>query len=246
MFIAGLVKMRPAPKTATAAPLEKTRSRRAKAVTARQALQLTGETNYYDFLIYSVFRPAEQTGKVVAFTAASAGAGTSFVVDGVGDELSVYEDKKTLIVDAKKLQTATKTELENWLRQRTTTDTNLFRLRADKENIKTVKALAPRSKNHKKTLTKRAELVSPEGNLKLLRTHFDYILVDCQPVKASSEMMTLAKLVDGVIIVTAAGDTRRDEIERSQQVVEMAEGQILGLVLNKRDYPVPDWLYNKI
>lgn len=246
MFIAGLVKMRPAPKTTAAAPLAKTRSRRAKAATTRQALQLAGETNYYDYLICSVFRPTEQTGKVVAFTAASAGAGTSFVVDGVGDELACYEDKKTLIIDAQKLQTLSKTELENWLRQRAATATNLFRLRADKEDPNAVKALVPLSKTQKKALAKRTRVVSPEGNLKLLRTHFDYILVDCQPANASSETMTLAKLVDGVIIVTAAGDTRRDEIERSQQVVEMAEGQILGLVLNKRNYPVPSWLYNRI
>ena len=46
--------------------------------------------------------------------------------------------------------------------------------------------------------------------------------------------------MDGVVIVAAAGQTRRDEIRRAGRVVEMAQGKVLGYVLNKRKYPVPN------
>lgn len=248
MFIAGLVKMLPVARTATPGQ-EIIRPAREAARSAPAAGYLADEANCYDQLIHSVFRPADQkqqTGKVIAFTSASAGAGTSFVLQEIGDELACYDDKKTLIIEAKKLQTCAKAELEKWLKLRAITDANLSFLKAEDEQTKHGKSPAALSKSQKKALARRNRAASPADNLKLLSSHFDYILVDCQPAKASNEMLLLAKLVDGVVIVAAAGQTRRDEIQRSQQVIEVSEGKVLGFVLNKRRYPVPDWLYRKI
>jgi Mrp family chromosome partitioning ATPase len=57
---------------------------------------------------------------------------------------------------------------------------------------------------------------------------------------------TLASLIDGVAIVVAAGQTRRDQIRRAQNVIEQAGGNFLGFVLNQRSYPVPNWLYHRL
>ena len=243
MFIAGLVKMLPASKTT-----ESTGAATALARIARKTFQIPDETNCYDYLIHSIFRPEdqnEQAGKVIAFTGASAGAGTSSVLKEIGDELACYEARRTLIVEAKKLQTATKVELEAWLRSVAAKDTNISSLKAEEDN-RLKKVPAALSKTQRRVLAKRSRAISPEDNLRLLRAHFDYVMVDCQPAKSSSEVIVLTKLVDGVVIVAEAGRTRRDEIQRSQQVVEIAEGKILGFVLNKREYPVPGWLYNII
>ena len=50
-------------------------------------------------------------------------------------------------------------------------------------------------------------------------------------------------MVDGVILVVEADRTKRDQIQRAQQTIEMANGKLLGLVLNKRRYVVPKWIY---
>jgi len=40
--------------------------------------------------------------------------------------------------------------------------------------------------------------------------------------------------------------TRRDQILRARQTIEMAGGKLLALVLNKRRHLVPEWLYRML
>lgn len=241
MFIAGLVKMLPVPRTTTWA--------REAARPAPAANSTTEETNCYDQLIHSLFRPAEQCeqeSKVVAFTSASAGAGTSFVLREIAEELACYADKRVLVIEAQKLQSCAKAELEKWLRLCAATGGNLSFFSAENERNGNGKFPAALSKAQKKAMARRSKAISLEENLRLLSKHFDYVLVDCPSIKDSSEPVLLARLVQGVVIVAAAGQTRREDIQRSQRVIEIAEGKVLGFVLNKRKYPIPNWLYRRI
>jgi Mrp family chromosome partitioning ATPase len=79
-----------------------------------------------------------------------------------------------------------------------------------------------------------------------LRVAFDNILIDCRSLRSSSEAAVLSSSVDGVAIVVQAGQTRRDEILNAQRTIENAGGKFLGFVLNKRRYPVPEWLYKRL
>jgi hypothetical protein len=84
------------------------------------------------------------------------------------------------------------------------------------------------------------------GAVDALRVSFDNILVDCGSVKDSTDAALLGSSVDGVVIVVDAGQSRRDEILNSQRMIETAGGKFLGFVLNKRRYPVPEWLYRRL
>ena len=79
-----------------------------------------------------------------------------------------------------------------------------------------------------------------------LRVSFDNILIDCRSLKDSTDAAMLASMVDGVVIVVDAGDSRRDEIVNAQRMIETAGGKFLGFVLNQRRYPVPEWLYRRL
>jgi hypothetical protein len=79
-----------------------------------------------------------------------------------------------------------------------------------------------------------------------LRVAFDNILIDCRSLRGSSEAAMLSPSVDGVAVVVAAGQTRREEILNAQRTIESAGGKFLGFVLNKRRYPVPEWLYRRL
>jgi hypothetical protein len=79
-----------------------------------------------------------------------------------------------------------------------------------------------------------------------LRVAFDNILIDCRSLRVSSEAAVLSGSVDGVAVVVEAGQTRRDEILNAQRTIENAGGKFLGFVLNKRRYPVPEWLYRRL
>ena len=84
------------------------------------------------------------------------------------------------------------------------------------------------------------------GAVDALRVSFDNILIDCGSLKDSTDAAMLGSSVDGVVIVVNAGESRRDEILNSQRMIETAGGNFLGFVLNKRRYPVPEWLYKRL
>src|SRR6185369_1581496 len=79
-----------------------------------------------------------------------------------------------------------------------------------------------------------------------LRVTFDNILIDCRSLRNASEAAVLASSVDGVVVVVEAGQSRREEITNAQRTIEQAGGKFLGFVLNKRRYPVPEWLYKRL
>jgi Mrp family chromosome partitioning ATPase len=76
----------------------------------------------------------------------------------------------------------------------------------------------------------------------LLRSEFDYTIIDCPSLKASGDLLSVAPFVDGVILVVEANRTRRDEPRQAEQSIAAAGGTILGCILNKRTYELPDWL----
>jgi Mrp family chromosome partitioning ATPase len=81
------------------------------------------------------------------------------------------------------------------------------------------------------------------ARLKRLRAEFDCVLIDCSPLETSSDVSRVASLVDGVVIMLEAGRTRKAQVERAVSSITSAGGRCLGLVLNKREYPIPRWLY---
>ena len=76
----------------------------------------------------------------------------------------------------------------------------------------------------------------------LLRSEFDYSVIDCPPLSVSGDLLSIAPFVDGVLLVVEANRTRRDEPRQAMQNIEAAGGTLLGFVLNKRTYEIPKWL----
>lgn len=76
-----------------------------------------------------------------------------------------------------------------------------------------------------------------------LRRQFSCTLLDCGFVESNPGIINLASRCDGVVIVAEAGRSSHRQIRRAVQVVQLAHGKVLGIVLNKRKYPIPSWLY---
>jgi len=79
-----------------------------------------------------------------------------------------------------------------------------------------------------------------------MRKAFDYVVIDCPAIQESGEALVLAPVVDGVILVVEADKTRKDQIQRAEKSIEFARGKIIGHILNKRAYVVPDWVYRRL
>ncbi len=61
----------------------------------------------------------------------------------------------------------------------------------------------------------------------------DICIIDSAPLLAVSDTLGLVDRVDGVVMVTALGQTRRGAIRRARQALEPAEINWLGVVINK-------------
>ncbi|NUO82087.1 CpsD/CapB family tyrosine-protein kinase [candidate division KSB1 bacterium] len=82
--------------------------------------------------------------------------------------------------------------------------------------------------------------------LRELKTQFEFIFLDLPPLLRGIEAAELSKLCDGVILIVQAHKTKREAVLAAQRVLEKAEVDVLGCVLNQRRFFVPDWLYQRL
>jgi protein-tyrosine kinase len=82
--------------------------------------------------------------------------------------------------------------------------------------------------------------------LKKLRERFELIVVDSQPATTSSDGLSISSKVDGVILVVEAEKTRWPVAETAKERIQRNGGNILGVVLNKRRYYIPEWIYRRL
>ena len=76
-----------------------------------------------------------------------------------------------------------------------------------------------------------------------LRDRYDCVLLDCGGLDSSVDLLRLAPAADGIVLVVEAGRAGKEQINRAAQMITEAQGTLLGFVLNKRRYPIPNWLY---
>jgi len=79
-----------------------------------------------------------------------------------------------------------------------------------------------------------------------LREEFDYVLVDSPPLSTFSDGVVLGRLSDGVVLVLEANSTRREAAMRVAEDLRAGQVRVLGAVLNKRTFPIPDSLYRRL
>jgi Mrp family chromosome partitioning ATPase len=79
-----------------------------------------------------------------------------------------------------------------------------------------------------------------------MRESFDYLILDAPPVTIFSETQVISSKVDGVILILESGKTRRQVAQKAKKEIEAAGGNFLGVVLNKRKFYIPKWLYKRL
>jgi Mrp family chromosome partitioning ATPase len=92
-------------------------------------------------------------------------------------------------------------------------------------------------------------LLESEGLKKCLadlRDRYDMVLLDPPSAAETSEAIALAPLIDGVVLVVHAENTRWQVAAQLQDRIEMQGGRTLGCVLNKRCFHIPDFIYKRL
>jgi MinD-like ATPase involved in chromosome partitioning or flagellar assembly len=199
---------------------------------------------FYLELIRTVFQAVDGQGKlrnrVVAFTSATRGEGVSYVVNVMAKELAAQTQRRVLLANSETLGAlclADPRHISNHCEE--TEIDNLLSL-SGAESASPVMAGYGRASDWDSSSEYRKACVDA------LRWNFDYILIDCPSPSVSSDLTTLAPVIDGVAVVVKAAQTRRRQVQHCQEMIESAGGNFLGFVLNQRQYPVPGWLYRRL
>jgi protein-tyrosine kinase len=79
-----------------------------------------------------------------------------------------------------------------------------------------------------------------------LCSEFDHVLLDVPSLGTHPDSVLLARLADGVVLVVEAGVTRRERAVKCKKMLDETGVKVLGAILNKRDFPIPDFVYRKL
>jgi capsular exopolysaccharide synthesis family protein len=77
-----------------------------------------------------------------------------------------------------------------------------------------------------------------------LRNDFDFVLIDAPPVNLYRDAVALGRGADGIVLVLQLGTTRR-ELARDLKESMNGHVRLLGAVLNRRKFHIPQSLYEK-
>jgi Mrp family chromosome partitioning ATPase len=78
------------------------------------------------------------------------------------------------------------------------------------------------------------------------RRSYDAVIVDAPPIVTCPETPPLAQLVDGVVLVVHCRRTKRETVKRSVAQVEQFKGRVIGVVLNRKRYYIPEFIYRRL
>ncbi len=83
--------------------------------------------------------------------------------------------------------------------------------------------------------------------LNTFKRDYGYVVFDAPPLqRAGNSAVRLSGLVDGVILVIESEKIRWEVAQRMKAQMVEAKANLLGVVLNKRKFHVPRWLYNTL
>lgn len=85
-----------------------------------------------------------------------------------------------------------------------------------------------------------------QSRINELRKEFAYLLIDTPAANGYADAILLGKLADGAILVLESNATRREVARIAKEDFESAHVRVLGAVLNKRTYPIPQFLYDRL
>jgi capsular exopolysaccharide synthesis family protein len=69
--------------------------------------------------------------------------------------------------------------------------------------------------------------------IEALETQADLVIFDSPPSVTVTDAAVLASLIDGTVVVVAAGQTRRDHVRQTEETMSRVGGRVIGAVLNR-------------
>lgn len=190
----------------------------------------------YDFCLPLIqrmvqIRQARLDGGIFTFASVSAGAGSSYVAESIAWELSRRTRERVLIASAASINGLVPTH---------------FREVNGRSVPPNSSAEGPPKIWRLSETLYDSDLAPPNfhsQSVELLRRWFAYVLVECPDVREMTAPWQITGLSDGVLLVVAAGLTKRSEIAQARELLDASSVNTLGVILNKRTQPIPGFIY---
>lgn len=190
--------------------------------------------------------PAKTPG-ALAFCGVERGAGCSWICARCGEALAAQVTGSVCIVDANLRQPSLhryfQFEIENGLADAMQDSRPLASLArqigADNLWLITAGSLANEPTGALNPARLRARFSE-------LRSKFDYLLIDTPAMASFSDAILLAQVADGAVLVVGSHSTRREAARAAKDNFDASGVPVLGVVLNKRTYPIPEALYRRL
>jgi len=81
---------------------------------------------------------------------------------------------------------------------------------------------------------------------KSIKKDYRFVVIDLPAVNEASWAVRLARLSDGVGLVVEAGRSRWEVVQRTKELLAQSNANVIGVVINKRRFYIPRWLYRTL
>ena len=78
------------------------------------------------------------------------------------------------------------------------------------------------------------------------KLNYKVIIIDLPSISEGIAVLKSSAISDGIIYVIESEKVRREVIQHAKDKLDNVGANIFGVVLNKRRFYIPKWLYNKI
>jgi Mrp family chromosome partitioning ATPase len=188
-------------------------------------------------LLYGIFQRSRANphfGVSLAVTSANPGEGVTRTIRGLANALGQMSTQRVLVVEFDLLQRKSDA-LEEIISAADLKDGSHIReLYYEAHTNGTNGASVAMGKWHRSIEYRRS-------CIRRLCVHFDVVLIDCQALRRSSESLSVAAAVDGVILVIQAGKTTKADVAFAERQIAAAGGNLEGHVLNKPSSSFREW-----
>jgi capsular exopolysaccharide synthesis family protein len=189
---------------------------------------------------------ADRGSKTVIFAASSPGEGASTVSARFAQLLAEDPRMRVAYLDAdfrnegsRALDTVSEAGLASLLRGQTTLERALRRTARGRLDVLPSEGVDPKAYQFCAEETLRPVLES-------LRGSYHYTILDAAPILTAPETAVAAALTDGLVLVVRAGRTKREIVKRSIEQLRKYDVRVLGVVMNRQRYVIPEFLYRRL
>jgi protein-tyrosine kinase len=191
----------------------------------------------------------DQDLRILLLTAANTGCGTSTSAVALASQLAQMSSGQVLLVDASQADSNLSQQLglqkERGFRDLLFNQENPPLLQDCIVQVSTMPFHILPNGRH----IRGADHLNPEQLrplLKQLGTRYRFVVLDGDAVYSAVDTLIISTLVDGVILVVRAEDTRWEVAQAAAQRLSQAGAKLVGSIFNGRKYYMPKWLYNNL